>query len=122
MNRTTLGYFLMAVFSAGILWGILRIGSGLKAPPDWSGEWETVSADGTPRRVTIQQSGVYFHIRTDNHVDAYKLEWGYGWMLKGSKRTWNTRGILGDGSLPLSDYATATHLMLRRARATDATH
>lgn len=83
MNRTTLGYFLMAVFAGGILWGILRVGSRLKAPPDLSGKWQVIDAT-PPREVEIQQSGVYFHIRVDaGPTKPYKLEHARGgyWLI-----------------------------------------
>ena len=75
MNRTTLGYFLMAVIAAGVLWGILKVGSRLQAPPNWAGKWQVAEPALPPREAEIAQSGLYFHVRLgDEPARPYKLE------------------------------------------------
>src|SRR5579859_3596494 len=62
MNKTHLTYLLMIAIFAGGLWGILRLGSGLRAARNVAGEWEIVWSDATggealPDRMTVDQSG-----------------------------------------------------------------
>lgn len=65
MRKSQLTYVVMVlVFSLG-LWGILRLGSRLRAAPDIAGEW-TLSWDGTgaalPQRMTVNQSGKFVNV------------------------------------------------------------
>ena len=69
-SRATLVYVIMLVACVGGLWGILRVGSGLRAPPDLSGTWEIAPADAAVpvaadfgRTMTVDQSGRYLQVR-----------------------------------------------------------
>lgn len=74
MSRTTLGYFLMTLTSAAVLWGVLRYGSKLQAPPDLSGRYEAVSPNLADTKVVIQQSGVYVQLLPDKQpTRSYKM-------------------------------------------------
>ena len=75
MNRTTGGYIVMILVCGVTLWGILHVGSKLKAPTDWSGQWQWI-AEGQPSvPVTIEQSGEFFHIRVGTGPSrSYTLE------------------------------------------------
>jgi hypothetical protein len=62
VNRATWVYAVMLlVFIAG-LWTILQLGSGLQAPTDLAGEWES-DAGG---KLTIEQSGRFVVITREN--------------------------------------------------------
>jgi hypothetical protein len=63
MNRTTVIYILTAVAFIAGLWGVLRIGSTLRAPMDLSGEWAISLQPLDPlaldekRKMVVAQSG-----------------------------------------------------------------
>ena len=73
INRTTGGYILMLLLCGGALWGVLHLGSSLKAPPDLSGQWAVVEAGKPDRPAVIQQSGVFVVLTVDHekpqHID-----------------------------------------------------
>ena len=96
MNRTTLGYFLMAVIAAGVLWGILKFGQSLEkdAPPDWAGKWQVAEPALPPRDAEIQQSGIYFHVRVGEEPRRpYKLQ-----------RQGDQYVLAGEGNSRLADF------------------
>ena len=69
-SRATLVYVIMLVACVGGLWLILRLGSGLSAPPDLSGAWEIAPTNaGAPpnadlgRTMVVEQSGRYLQVR-----------------------------------------------------------
>jgi len=113
MNRTTLGYFVMIVGSAALIWGIIHLGSKLKAPPDWSGQWQIVDSGKPARNAMIYQSGVYFVLKLEGQPsESYKLRRTEDSLrLVGSHRTlaaavdrdsWGTQLKLSDPNNPSS--------------------
>ncbi len=73
MNRTTGGYILMILLCGSALWGILHVGSTLKAPPDLSGQWAVVETGKPDRQAVIQQSGV-FVVLTVEHEKPQRID------------------------------------------------
>ena len=70
MNRATIVYILVVGLCAAGVWGILRAGRDLAAPPDIGGAWLLEPAvEGAPRedlpgeRLWVEQSGQYFQFR-----------------------------------------------------------
>jgi hypothetical protein len=70
VNRATIVYILVVGLCAAGVWGILRAGRDLAAPPDIGGAWLLEPAvEGAPRddlpgeRLWVEQSGQYFQFR-----------------------------------------------------------
>jgi hypothetical protein len=70
MNRATTVYILVVGLCAAGLWGIIRAGHGMAAPPDIGGAWllEPAVAGASPaelpgERMWVEQSGRYFQFR-----------------------------------------------------------
>ena len=69
MRNTKVTYVVMILLFAAGLWGILRLGSHLRAAPDVAGQW-SVSWDRAgarlPRRMTVNQSGKFLTVVLEN--------------------------------------------------------
>ena len=65
VNRTTIGYFVMAVLAGGAIWGVLRFGSRMQAPRDIAGQYVVVEPGKADRRAVVQQSGVFLVLTVD---------------------------------------------------------
>ena len=91
MNRATKVYILVVGLCALGLWGILRAGRHLEAPPDIGGAWlierpdaGMSGASGTDlpgERMWVEQSGLFFQFRFARHgggghvLDLKATEW-----------------------------------------------
>ena len=73
MSRATAVYLCMLAALVGGLWAVLRLGSGLRAPPDLSGRWELQPLDPAGperpageerlgRSARVDQSGRFFRV------------------------------------------------------------
>jgi len=90
----------MALIAAAMLWGILRIGNGLHAPPDISGTWELASTGQPSRHAVIDQSGVYLRMKIDQEpTKAYTL-------TRSESGTWGMSA--GDGGFSIWPGETPT--------------
>jgi len=89
VHRTTFGYFVMAVVAAAMLWGVLHLGSRLRAPFDFSGQWYVHHLDEKTVPVKIEQSGIFVHISVaQGRPKAYVLEQlDQELVLKGADQT-----------------------------------
>jgi hypothetical protein len=75
MNRTTVGYIVMTACAIGIIWVILKFGSRLQAPPDWSGTWQVVEPAIPAKTARIDQSGIFLQLKVgDQPARAYRME------------------------------------------------
>src|SRR5579862_6805732 len=74
MSRASLVYVvLVAVLVAG-LWGVLRVGSGFKAPHDLSGDYKLEPPTPFPS-LRIEQSGKYVRIAFGGSGPQLDLKW-----------------------------------------------
>lgn len=69
MSRATTVYVAMLILCAGGLWGIVRIGGRLRAPPSLAGTWDIdppatpATATGLGASMTVEQSGRFVQVR-----------------------------------------------------------
>src|SRR5439155_11567980 len=67
MNRATAVYVAMLAVCAVGLWGILRVGGRLRAPPSLAGVWDIDPIDPSAARLggsmTVEQSGRFVQVR-----------------------------------------------------------
>ena len=102
MSRATLVYILVIGLCAVGLWGIIRAGQGMAAPPDIGGAWLLEPAvAGAPagelpgERLWVEQSGQYFQFR-------FGRPGGGGQVLNLKATEWPEPGTPGQGRFTLT--------------------
>ena len=129
MNKTHLTYLLMIAIFAGGLWGILRLGSGLRAARNVSGEWQLLWTDaargeGLPDRMTIDQSGRYLTATMKGPVVPVRLSGRISGgaqsaaklSLSDSKSSWKLAARLDENQLLTGSLETPSPHPLRARR------
>ena len=130
MNKTHFTYFLMIAIFAGGLWGILRVGSGLRAAPSVSGQWQfrwtdASPGDALPQRMSIDQSGRYLSAAMQGPAGPIRLNGRLASdrhstariSLADPKSSWKLSARLDEGQLNGSLHTPSPHAMQARRLA-----